>query len=413
MTRMLLVWEQGHNLGHLSRLAAVAGLLKQRGVEVTWAVPPHRQVALGVRGCQSHDGDPCLAAPWLQTAAVPQRRPGRLESYADVLTTFGFLDHHALQQVVKAWLACFEQLGGVDGLVLDYAPTAQLAAWIVGLPAVQITNGFDGPPPGCPLFALGPRRPMLERRNAEQVRSLDRSIGGAARACGAGGEATLSDVLTYPQRWYDCIPETDPYGPRSDGVYLGPIGKLRQTAQAAWPAAPSQSPKVFAYLRDEKQVAAVSGMLDAAGASALVAWPGATAADAARYCTERVQVVTEPVTLTTVLPEAHAVVNYGSSTLICQALLAGKPQLMLPTDVEKWLIAQRVKRLGAGLVNAAIPLTLDPKGMRALLSPKMVTRAREIASRYSGIERLLPDAVDRWVESVVRPERSRMEHVGR
>ncbi len=61
-------------------------------------------------------------------------------------------------------------------------------------------------------------------------------------------------MLASPLRWYDCIAETDPYGPRHDGVYVGPIGAPQHVVTVPWPSMNEQGPKVFAYLRDEADV---------------------------------------------------------------------------------------------------------------------------------------------------------------
>ena len=72
-------------------------------------------------------------------------------------------------------------------------------------------------------------------------------------------------------------------------------------------------------------------------------------AEAQQHRRKNVTIVSGPVDLDLVLPQVDWVVNYGSTTFVCQAVLAGKPQLMLPTDAEKWLVARRVHAQGAGV----------------------------------------------------------------
>ena len=340
--RVLVAWEHGRNFGHVARLTAVAGWLQQAGADLVWALPPGWA-----------DAEPFRSGPHRRVPApriVPgQAGPqGAAQSFADVLASFGFLDAAALQAAVRRWLDLFDRLA-VDRIVLDYAPAAQLAALLRGLPALQITNGFDAPPAECPLFGIGMRGPMLERRNAQRVGELDRVIAAVAQALGRVAGASLRELLAYPTRCYDCIAETDPYGPRADGVYVGPLGQPPETASVPWPEGPAEAPKVFVYLRAEAQVDRMLAALGRVGALAIVAWPGAPAQALAMRERAGLRLVNCAVNLREVLPQCAAVVNYGSTTLVCQAVLAGKPQLMWPADAEKWLVAQRVEQMGAGV----------------------------------------------------------------
>ena len=57
--RILLAWEHGRNLGHISRLLAVARLVEARGGEPVWAVPAAFMQAPQLNGVPH----PRLAAP--------------------------------------------------------------------------------------------------------------------------------------------------------------------------------------------------------------------------------------------------------------------------------------------------------------------------------------------------------------
>lgn len=340
--RVLVAWEHGRNFGHVARLTAVAGWLQQAGADIVWALPPGWADAEPFRSGPHR----CVPTPRIVPSQTGPR--GAAQSFADVLASFGFLDAAALQAAVRQWLDLFDRLA-IDRVVLDYAPAAQLAALLRGLPALQITNGFDAPPAECPLFDIGMRGPMLERRNVQRLGELDRVIAAVAQALGRADGASLRELLAYPTRCYDCIAETDPYGPRADGVYVGPLGQPPATASVPWPAGAAEAPKVFVYLRAEAQVDRVLAALQRIGALAIVAWPGAS--ELALVARERagLQLVNRAVNLREVLPQCAAVVNYGSTTLVCQAVLAGKPQVMWPADAEKWLVARRIEQVGAGM----------------------------------------------------------------
>ena len=47
--RVLIAWQYGHNLGHLTRLLAVADAMRLSGAEVAWAIAaPQRKSAAAV-----------------------------------------------------------------------------------------------------------------------------------------------------------------------------------------------------------------------------------------------------------------------------------------------------------------------------------------------------------------------------
>lgn len=395
-TRILLAWEHGRNLGHLSRLGAIAGLLAQSGSEIAWAVPPAYLDATKLCGkaqwCGASPRAPALPAP-------ADRTPAR--SFADVLAAYGFTDEEKLRRTVESWLQLFKD-SEADSVVLDYAPAAQLAALLANLPAAQITNGFDAPPPHCPVFGIDVRGPMLDRRNAQQVERLNCTIDSVARSLGRTAGSSLDALLRYPTRWYDCTQEADPYGPRDDGVYVGPTGHPEQTLQVGWPEGAADAPKVFVYLRGEAQVAAVLDALRCIDARVICAWPGADNDAIQRMNGPGRTVAGCAVDLSTVLHECDAVVNYGSTTFVNQALLAGKPQMMLPTDVEKWLVASRVVAQGGGL---AVRWPIAGDALKAVLrrllhDPHMQEQAPGIGRGRAGLAIRLPDEVTRFVRKV-------------
>lgn len=339
-SRILLVWGHGHNFGHLARLGAIAEVLRGLRCQVCWSVPAsHLSV---VRETLALSREPVDIAPVARTS----EQPSVPQSFADVLVSFGFAEEGALHRTVGFWLHHFAS-AEVDGVVLDYAPEAQLAALIARCPAVQITNGFDAPPPNCPTFRIGVRGPMIDRKNEASIARIDVAINLVAKKYGVPSDTSLANVLAYPSKWFDCAPQADPYGPR-EGNYIGPVGKPRDTVVVDWPTAELERKRVFVYLRQGDQVRSVLDALASLKATVICAWP-ATLSEPIELKDHQV-VVNRPVSLSSLLHSCDAVVNYGSSTLVSQCLLAGVPQLMLPTDVEKWLVSSRVAGVSAGVV---------------------------------------------------------------
>lgn len=362
---ILLVWGHGKNLGHVARLGAIAKVLRDLGCRLSWAVPALHVALVEKAAALPNETVSDFAEVGTTGATSPPR------SFADVLRSFGFSDATTLQRLTSHWLQLFA-VSNVDGVVLDYAPEAQVAAMIARIPAAQVTNGFDSPPPTCPPFEIGVRGPMIERQNRESVARIDDAISRVADQLGGQINASLSTVLAYPAKWFDCAPEADPYGPR-EGAYVGPLGQPVDTLEVDWPTKALAIKRVFVYLRDDEQVRVVLDILAALNVAVICTWPAAPSDMLGS--TGLQTIVNQPVNLPKVLQTCDAVINYGSSTLVSQCLLAGKPQIMLPTDVEKWLVSSRVAATGASMIvrwptksedlRSAISTTLGSAKLRA------------------------------------------------
>jgi UDP:flavonoid glycosyltransferase YjiC (YdhE family) len=395
-SRILLAWEHGRNLGHLSRLSAIARRVEAQGAQPVWAVPPAFLQAPQLKSLPH----PRHAAPMMRPdTPLPSQR---IDSYADILLSFGFADTQVLGRAVRAWLKLFEVVQA-DSIVLDYAPAAQLAAQLLGLPAFQITNGFDAPPPDCPIFGIAVRGPYLERLNAQKLTHISTALNQVGQDVMGQPGPSLEAYFNHPTRVFDCIAQTDPYGPREHGFYVGPLATLQNAEAACWPdhaanqtpvqipgqtPAPAPTPKLFAYLRDVPNTGEWLAALGSAQASTLCVWPDATDELIAQHSNTHLRIARHPVDMDQALAQADAVLNYGSTTTVAQALLAGKPQLMLPQDIEKTLVARKVVQYGAGLLWGKRSGTCAEALHQLLSNSSLPQKAQAIAAQFPTARRL-------------------------
>lgn len=381
--RILVAWEHGRNLGHLVRSSEIANLIRARAGTVAWAVPPQYAGHPLIAG----RGEPVHVAPTFASPAIPgiatagQEATTRLSSFADVLLVLGFHDALAVEIAVIRWLKLFAAVQPT-AVLCDYAPFALLAACVAGIPATQITNGFDAPPPDFPLFDTTVRGPYLERVNAQKIDQLDQTVIRVSRTLGATG-LRLVDFMAWPNLVIDGIPETDPYGARAKATYIGPFASSTPVCAPSWPVEEqdAKGKRVFAYLRG-RETSTVLEALQSLGLATLCLWPDASEDELARFDGTSVRVTREPQNLPTTLDQADMVINYGSSGFLNATLLAGKPQIMLPTDMEKLMFSRRVERHGAGLAWHAGKGSLRWAIDWVLSQPVLADTARYIARRY-------------------------------
>ena len=231
--KVLLVWELGGNLGHLGRLLPVAQALRQRGVEVEFAV-----------------ADGAAAAKYLEpagfrctTVVAPARPVGETQAlnHADVFLRCGFgLPVESLAAQVGQWQGFFSA-GGFDAAVMDSSPLALLAARSAGLHAIALGHGFEIPLPGAPGPCFAPWVPGVAESAREREQWLGEVFDRLATALGqAGAPRNLAQLFPAAQSALCAWPDLDHFArPTGAGQapYIGPI----------WSQLPGASPCAFRF----------------------------------------------------------------------------------------------------------------------------------------------------------------------
>jgi UDP-N-acetylglucosamine:LPS N-acetylglucosamine transferase len=72
----------------------------------------------------------------------------------------------------------------------------------------------------------------------------------------------------------------------------------------------------------------------------------------------------KPLKLSAILRDCDLVISHAGNGTVAATLLAGIPQLLLPTQLEQMLLSRRVVELGAGMIAEARPAagTKEEKG---------------------------------------------------
>jgi hypothetical protein len=378
--RILLAWEFGGGLGHLANLRTIALRCLELGIEPVATVPSAQQALRAWRGSQW----PVVQGPFARRPRTGLAPP---ETYADILWQGGFDDEEALVAAVSAWQRLFAQ-HRIDALLLDYAPTAQLAGWLSGLPMSAYGAAISLPP-----LPLPPLRPWMPVREHVLLHSQDRllhRISNVARHFGCSAPSTLAGWLHAPRRFMNGIDEINPFGPFPAANYLGPLGRMAGPPDAAfpWPGGPLfGQPRLLAYLKASKAAEDLLNVVARMNVSVVCVMPGAPAHWCDRHNSQNVTILTMPTTLDTAMQAADLVISHGSAGMVCEALLAGKPQLLVPLDAEKALITRKVTA-----TKAARGLMPDSVGARAggeleslLWSGEAKSAATAVAHRYTRV----------------------------
>lgn len=187
------------------------------------------------------------------------------------------------------------------------------------------------------LWRKGPGPVHDERRVASDINSVLAMLGIAPIA-------NYPEIMTAECRFVFSVPLLDPY----DGLRTEPLhGSLDHVPP---PSDDSRRDCVFAYFRgkwaqDPRLVEALSALPDG-----MFALAGSTAETRATAKRGGSMVTDGIVPMTEVLLRTRLVVHYGGGGLVLEALLAGIPQIILATDIEKHLNGMRLAGRGAARV---------------------------------------------------------------
>jgi UDP:flavonoid glycosyltransferase YjiC (YdhE family) len=272
-----------------------------------------------------------------------------------------------------------------DVVVLDYAPTARLAAHALNIPAVLIGSGFELPPPTNPLPPF-PGFPWAtaDAAAASERRVLD-NVNAVLRAHRAQPLSALNCLVEAESRFLTTFAELDHYGPRENERYIGPLADHFQGRHIDWPDG-SQG-RVFAYLRGElPELPSILEGLTAAEVSVVAYVPGISNELKVRFSSPQFVFSAEPVQYVSLFERADVCLSYSPAGTVTAALLHGIPQLMIPVHIESQLTARRVESQGMGrmLLSPTLAAQVTQSLHRLLTARDTRLQARGFAERHRG-----------------------------
>lgn len=391
MGRILFAWELGMNLGHLACIQPLALRCTAQGHRVLVAVRDTRAAKLFFGNC----GITFVQGPSL---ARELRLGHRLAGYADILLAQGWGNASILRQLVGAWHELFKAFRP-NVVVLDHAPTTQLAAHIASIPTVAIGNGFELPPMSIPLPPF-PGFSWATREGAERSEATAlTSVNAIMRELDRPKLYALREAFEGQRRLYATLPQLDHYGPRAGVTYTGPLLTWTGTDQVDWPV--GSGTRMFAYLRPEMSSArAILEALKFIGARVICFAPGFDPDELESIAGPRIRVVSTPVDLRPLVATADGCISYSAVGTAFRFLFAGVPLLLAPKTIEAQMAARRIEDLGAGLVLRG-PQTARNIAMlleRLVTEAHYRTRAQEFACYHKNVS---SDAVTKKIVGVI------------
>ena len=374
MARIAFAWELGGEFGHAIACNETARVLRRRGHEVAFMFRELHQLDF-LTDCAADD---IYQAP---VSLAEGRGMGQPASYADILIGCGYDSPQHIAGMLGGWLSLLERVKP-DLLVADSAPTALVAAWMLGLRRVNYGNGFGIPPPLSPLPSFRFDEPVAAERLQRSDAHALASINGALARYGVAPLRALAQVFSSDEDFLTTFPELDSYGKRPRTGYWGPRYSVDQGVTTHWPA--GHGKRILVYVKQNlMDIDALIALLAASPHRVAAFSPELNPKRAARLRSPMRIVSERPMRLAPLLPETDLFISHGGNVSV-GTLMAGVPQLVVPTQYEQYITARRIEQLGAGL-------WLNPKSsaqdiaaalQRLLSDPAFARNAKAYARRY-------------------------------
>jgi UDP:flavonoid glycosyltransferase YjiC (YdhE family) len=380
MARLLCVWEQGGQLGHLNSLKLPIELALEMGHEVFLA-------ARELRNVKTVLGDlpvTVLQAPFKQNIANTGQAPSL--SFTHLIARQCFSSADELSALSSAWRSIFDAVQP-HAVLIEHSPTALVSALPYGFQKILMGQGFSLPPePGdihAP-FAPFPTTPVTKEIVAALCKDDEHLLAMVNSVLDKAGVLPLGRLFDIYAQAHTTLcmtwPALDPFGPRATLQYLG--GQPLSVARApVWPQ--GDGVRVFAYLQLFPALEQLLNDLQASGLRALLCVRDAPPALVNAYCKGRVQITNDMVDMRRVTAEAEWVISHANHSTVATVALAGLPQLLIPRQQEQLFLS--LKLVGQG---SAIAVFQDQAGFSNALDamrtmPTLKARAAQLKSEMS------------------------------
>ena len=339
MKRILCTWEIGGHLGHLRRLADIVPALRRLGFGVAVAASDISAIA----SVSEWRDLPVFQAPlWSRRPPSTQRRP---ISSSEILTCFGYADARGLSGLLRAWRSLLESVRP-DVVLGDYSPTALAVARGIGIPTAAIGDGFTLPPPQVPMPSYVPRFAGAVSRLQASDQTVVDTFNQAAASMGLRTIDNAAALWRSDETFLCTYAALDHYGDRgAEYIGVAPTGNVG----APGIGESSGTMRVLAYLKRGRELPVLDALVWLGWHGDIYA-PALSAEQASHYFRHGLHISREPFSMADRLQACGLVICHSGHGMVAQALLAGKPLLLLPLQVEQRLLSHRVQQLGAGVL---------------------------------------------------------------
>ncbi|MGH1485285.1 MAG: glycosyltransferase [Cellvibrionaceae bacterium] len=341
MARIVCTWELGGNLGHLSRLAGLAGELHQRGHEVIFIF---RELHLAQKVFGTHTPYQFFQAPLHHQQTSTSRNP---LTFSEILLCNGYADEQTLSYLIKAWKSLLEMISP-DLIIYDYSPTALLASQTFNIPKIELGTGFFIHPDESPMPCFSTTQQISKEQRLKSDITVLNTINHALSREGLTPIEKIFDIFKNVRQLLTTYSELDCYKNREGAEYVGALTNKSTGIPATWK---TDSPRIFAYLKPSyKKLPALLDALACTKAEIKIYIPNISEELLKKYQSKNIEFSTLPYSIDEAINGCSISICHAGHDTIVHSLLGGKPLLLIPQYIEQLEVAKKVSAIGCGLL---------------------------------------------------------------
>jgi hypothetical protein len=278
-------------------------------------------------------------------------------------------------------------------LLADYSPTALLAARGLKIPRILVSSGFGELVPGHPDLCLRPWHPRGRELTATSEKVVVGVVNQVLERRGQELLRQVSEIYHANRLYLFHLPEIDLWESRCGANYLPPPQEPGNLRRAAWPE--GSGPRVFAYFkRTSLQTLPTIRRIARLPCVGVIVCVGLSNEEREGLQRPGLRLFQQPLDLAEILDTADVVVCHGGRSTLSDALLAGKPLLLIPEQLEQWHNSNKVEQQGAGILvgRKAGQEQIQDALSRLITSPAFREASRAIALRNAAMKTTDPVA---------------------
>lgn len=391
---ILLAQEFGTNLGHVSRLMAVARAL---GPDYRFVVAvPHADVVGST--IRQALGDDIEIIGGMRFRSPPDARPEAQadRTLADAFYRLGYADRDALRRAAGIWRSLLDRVRP-DLILSDFTPTIRLSSWD-RIPNVVVGDAFATPPAGRRIPAFHPANVPVTVTGRQREDRLLATAQTVRAELGGPPLRRFGDLFQGERVFTITIAGCDPYERLRTAPTISPF--TVPDIPCGPPIAQRSGPHIFCFVwSDHPSINPIVTALNGIPRPVEVHIRGIDPYRLVSQCAPHVRVRVDTPDFATLLPQTRLFIHYGGAGATYSAILAGTMQLILPIYLEQdaTTAAMIAEGVAVGLkVSASADMdALRGVMLRQLENPSMQAAALAASSHHRLIRKpsALPDIV--------------------
>jgi UDP:flavonoid glycosyltransferase YjiC (YdhE family) len=353
---ILYAWEYGADLGHISVFLPIAKKLRAQGHNLRISIPFSANSASLIKKILTENEFDFLDAP----GSYVKMMGGEIGSHAELMQQLScFRMKDDFNFFFKSWLDLLEE-EMPDLVICDFAPVALLAARQLGIQTVLLDLGFFVPDLAQSLpsffdYVVFSNQAINDENLKKSKQKAENRLLEMVNSTFAEFDFPLlqqfTDFYKSDKTLWLNYAELSPFKHTANTQFSGVVASENGGLTPQWKLNKFESPKIFAYLKQDNPVNKI--IMEALRADnnldVIIYIPDCNEAIKKVCNSDHLTIESSPLNMSLVLKQADLVISNAGAGLIAQTLLAGKPLLLAPTYFEQILNADRAVKLGAAI----------------------------------------------------------------